>query len=189
MIVNIDTSYLKKIPSLTLGQLVFLNLVYDKSNKSQSSASFIRLISDKDIQDLIDKDLVSMEEKDTNKLYEVTDNFKQIVGDVEDPFKEFYNLYPALVLRPDGTKGYLRTNTNKCNMIYRHLVGNSAAMHHHLMECLQHEIDDKMMTNKMGYMKTMYRWLTNHEWEVAEEQMRDDIAEPETKETYGTELI
>ena len=186
--INIDTSYLKRIKDLSLGQLVFLNLVSDKSNNNQKDDSVIRLITDEEIQDLVNRNLLSRIQDDNKVIYEVTQTFKDTVGDTDDPFKQFYDLYPSMVLRPDGTKGFLRTNSNKCRLIYRQTIGKSSAMHRHIMDCLQHEIDYRMSTGSLGYMKTMYRWLTNREWEVSEEQMKDDVQSTNTKK-YGTELI
>lgn len=61
-------------------------------------------------------------------------------------------------------------------------------MHEHIMDCLEYEIDDKMRTGKMGYMKTMWKWLTQHEWETFEEQMKLDDYQPNTY-NYGTDVI
>lgn len=36
-------------------------------------------------------------------------------------------------------------------------------------------------------MKTMWRWLVDHQWEESEEEMQDNSKLEET--TYGTELI
>ena len=89
-------------------------------------------------------------------------------------------------MRPDGTKGFLRSNINKCRKEYNRTVGKSKAMHEHIMNCLRKEIDDKMMTGKLGYMKTMWKWITQHEWEAIEEQMYN---EPVTSDAYGTSCI
>lgn len=43
-----------------------------------------------------------------------------------------------------------------------------------------------MLTGKIGYMKTMWKWLTQHEWETYEEQMK--VEEPVISNSYGTEL-
>lgn len=37
-------------------------------------------------------------------------------------------------------------------------------------------------------MKTMWRWLQDHQWEEIEEEMLNEQQEQNT-ETYGTELI
>ena len=44
-----------------------------------------------------------------------------------------------------------------------------------------------MITGKIGYMKTMWKWLTQHEWEVKEEQMSYESETPVSYGEYGTE--
>lgn len=58
-------------------------------------------------------------------------------------------------------------------------------MHEHILSCLRYEIDDKLQTGKIGYMKTMWKWLTQHEWECYEEQ----INEQQNTELYGATVI
>ena len=74
-------------------------------------------------------------------------------------FDMFYDQFPVYVMRPDGTKGFLRANVNKCRKEYNRIVGKSKAMHEHIMDCLKYEIDERMRTGKIGYMKTMWKWL------------------------------
>ena len=94
------------------------------------------------------------------------------------------------VTRPDGTKGFLRANINKCRKEYNRIVGKSKAMHEHLIKCLQFEIDNKMLTGKLGYMKTMWKWLTQREWEVMEEMMQEeDNVSQQNIYGYGTRII
>lgn len=38
------------------------------------------------------------------------------------------------------------------------------------------------------YMKTMWRWLVDHQWEESEEEMQDQVNETK-QQSYGTELI
>ena len=42
-----------------------------------------------------------------------------------------------------------------------------------------------MMTGKLSYMKTMWKWLTQREWEVIEEQMQYNM---EGGYNYGYDL-
>ena len=111
---------------------------------------------------------------------------KSIKKDRESMFNEFYEVFPVYVTRPDGTKGFLRANINKCRKEYNRIIGKSKAMHNHIMACLRYEIDDKMRTGKIGYMKTMWKWLTQHEWEYYEEQMN---LEQQTANSYGTGIL
>lgn len=36
-------------------------------------------------------------------------------------FNEFYEVFPVYVTRPDGTKGFLRANINKCRKEYNRI--------------------------------------------------------------------
>ena len=63
-------------------------------------------------------------------------------------------------------------------------------MHEHLIKCLQFEIDNKMITGKIGYMKTMWKWLTQREWEVTEEEMQFSMEQDINNEVaYGANII
>lgn len=186
MILEIDTSLLKKIENLSINQLVFLSLVLDNNQKTiKDVAAIVSQVSDNEIQDLIDRDLIKRVEKANKIAYKETDNLISILTTEGQFFDQFKELYPIMVLRPDGTKGFLQGNTKKCRTLYNKIVKNNPVIHKHIMDCLQHEINTKMMTGKIGYMKTMWKWLTNSEWEIYEEQ----INEPLKEELYGTELI
>jgi hypothetical protein len=43
-----------------------------------------------------------------------------------------------------------------------------------------------MSTGKIGYMKTMWRWLVDHQWEEIEEELKDT---DKTVSAYGTDII
>ena len=108
---------------------------------------------------------------------------KEILGKKEDYFQLFYDTYPIYVVRPDGTKGFLRGNINKCRKEFNRIVGQSKTMAEHLLECLNYDIQEKTMYGKLGYFKTMWKWLVQHEWESIEEQMNYN-----STETYGTAI-
>lgn len=190
MILELDISLLDKIGDLSLGQLVFLNLVLnDNQTNHQNVSQLLSLVSETEIQDLIDRELLSIEINDSNKIYSKTDTLDQILGFKQTKFDEFYDLFPAIVQRPDGLRGYLRTNSSKCRKLYNQIIGGSIAKHEHIVGCLKTEITNKTLTGKLGYMKTMWRWLCNQEWEVTEEQMKDESNNIVTIETYGTTVL
>jgi hypothetical protein len=82
-------------------------------------------------------------------------------------------------------KAFLQGNSKKCRTLYNKIVKNDTILHNHIIQCLEKEVSDKLMSGKIGYMKTMWKWLTNSEWEIYEEQ----INEPIKDNLYGTELI
>ena len=188
MILELDTTLLDMFNELSINQLVFLTLVLNESqNKNQDIHSFLSRISENEIQGLIDNNLITVTTSGDNKIYKVTDKLTPYLEEDKTWFDEFYEVFPTYVERPDGTKGFLRTNINRCRNEYKKIVGKSKAMHEHIMKCLKFEIDNKMMTGKLGYFKTMWKWLIQHEWEVIEEQMQhEQSVEPINEISYGT---
>ena len=189
MILEIDTSVLDRIPNLSINQLVFLTLVLnDNQNNHQDILKLLSLVKTEDIQELIDRKLLSADETDNTIVYSKTEELKSLLKEDKSMFDEFYELFPIYVTRPDGTKGFLRSNVNKCRKEYNRIIGKSRAMHEHICNCLKFEVNDKMLTGKIGYMKTMWKWLTQHEWETCEEQMKLEVPIIDYN-LYGTNLF
>lgn len=189
MIVELDTKILDIPETINMNQLVFLSMVLDKNQKTynQDVHKLVSLISDDEIQYLIDQGLITSIERRGSIIYEPTDKLKSSLEPKKDFFDVFYDMYPIYVLRPDGSKSYLRANVNKCRHLYNTYVGKSSAMAEHINSCLRFEIEKKTATGKIGYMKTMWRWLVDHQWEETEEEMQDTVKQ--TQNAYGTELI
>lgn len=190
MILELDTS-LFNIGEISINQLVFLTLcTNDIKANNQDVHQFLSRISETEIQSLIDQDLIVSTTLDDKISYEPSQKLLDFLKPDKTWFDQFYELFPVYVTRPDGSKGFLRANLNKCRKEYNRLVGKSKAMHEHLMKCLQYEIDNKMITGKIGYMKTMWKWLTQREWEVTEEMMQEDNSTiTQNNYSYGTNII
>lgn len=188
MIIELDTKLLDIPEVTTMNQLVFLSMVLDKNQKpkNQDVHRLVSLISDDEISYLVQQNLITSIERDGFITYEATSKLKELTTQKSDYFDVFYERYPVYVLRPDGTKAYLRANVNKCRHLFNVTCGKSSAMAEHLINCLDFEISKKMKEGKISYMKTMWRWLVDHQWEESEEEMNDT---EQTVNTYGTELI
>ena len=188
MIIELNTKLLD-IPGLNSNQLIFLSLVLDKNQKTynQDVRKIVSLVSDEEISNLVSQGLITSIERGKSITYHATDALKDIVRPKQDYFDLFYEMYPIYVLRPDGTKNYLRANVNKCRHLFNVYVGQSEAMAQHLIQCLDFEMKKKTNEGKLSYMKTMWRWLVDHQWEESEEEMQDNSKIGES--TYGTELI
>lgn len=175
MIIELDTSLADKLSDISLCQLVFLTLVLNENqNNHQDVHSLLSRVREHEIQELIDKGLISATKTDTSITYTQTEALVALIGKQKDYFDELYELYPIYVYRTDGTKSFLRANVNKSRLQYNKIVGRSKATHEHIMRCLKYELAEKLRTNNMIYMKTMWKWLTNHEWEAFEEQMQEN---------------
>lgn len=189
MILELDTILLDKIENLTINQLVFLNLVLDGNQNSIKDVSkLVSLVSEAEIQDLIEKDYIIKSTEAGSVTYSPTDGLNKLIERKTEMFDEFYIAYPQIIIRPDGTKGFLRSNVKNCRKKYNTVIGKSRARHEHIMKCLNFQINDLTMTGRMGYMKTMWKWLTQCEWEALDEQMNESETS-KSKSAYGTTLI
>lgn len=189
MIIELDTKLLDLPEQLNMNQLVFLSMVLDKNQttKNQDVRQLVSLIGDDEISYLVQQNLIISIERDDFIVYEPAERLKSFLSNKKDYFDMFYDQYPVYVLRPDGAKSYLRANVNKCRHLFNSICGKSSAMAEHLINCLNFEINKKTREGKISYMKTMWRWLVDHQWEESEEEMNDTV---DTHiNTYGTELI
>ena len=186
MILEIDTSLLEKLEDPSIDQLVFLTIVSNDNIKvnNQDIQRLLSLVNEEEIRKLISQGLIIVTTKgDGNQVVEKTSKLDELFKEDKSMFDMFYDQFPVYVTRPDGTKGFLRSNINKCRKEYNRIVGKSKAMHKHIMNCLRFEVENKTLTGKLGYMKTMWKWLTQHEWETVEEQMKVEEQE------YGNDII
>ena len=188
MIIEVNTKILDIEKQINANQLLFLSIVLDKNQpKYQDVRKIVSLISDEEIQYLVNQGLITSIERGNSITYVATDEFKNKLMTDKSYFDLFYDIYPVYVLRPDGVKSYLRANVNKCRHFFNVTTGNSIAMKEHLINCLQYEINKKTREGKISYMKTMWRWLIDHQWEETEEEMADNSVN--NTNTYGTELL
>lgn len=188
MILEIDTSILDRIPTLSINQLVFLTLVLnDIKTINQDIQRLLSLVNEEEIQELEIQGLISIQYDRDTQVISKTEKLEELLKEDKAMFDMFYDQFPVYVMRPDGTKGFLRANVNKCRKEYNRIIGKSKAMHEHIMDCLKYEIDERMRTGKIGYMKTMWKWLTQHEWETIEEQMKVETPN-QNYYNYGTDI-
>lgn len=188
MIIEVNTKLLETGVQINSNQLLFLSIVLDKNQPNyQDVRPIVSLISDDEIQYLVNQGLITSIERGNSITYQATDKLKAALTTEKSYFDRFYDMYPVYVVRPDGSKSYLRANVNKCRNMFAVKVGGSSAMAEHILKCLEFEIDKKMREGKISYMMTMWNWLSRNQWEVSEEEMRD--TNNQVVQSYGTELI
>lgn len=188
MIIEVNTKILDLPEQINANQLLFLSIVLDRNQTNyQDVRKIVSLISDDEIQYLIDNHIITSIERDDSILYQPTDKLRNIVANKKDYFDLFYDMYPVYVIRADGSKSYLRANVNKCRHFFNSKCGRSSAMAEHLIKCLDYEVSKRMREGSLSYMMTMWNWLTRSQWEAIEEEMND--VELKTNSSYGTELI
>ena len=188
MIIEVNTKILDENPELNANQLLFLSIVLDKNQpKYQDVRKIVSLISDDEIQYLVDQHLLNSIGRADSVTYEPTDKLKEQIAPKKDYFDLFYDMYPVYVVRADGSKSYLRANVNKCRHFFNTKCGRSSAMAEHLIKCLDYEVSKRMREGSLSYMMTMWNWLTRSQWEAIEDEMNDNTKQ--SVNSYGTELI
>ena len=188
MTIEVKTDLLDVDQNIDLNQLIFLSMILDKNQKAnQDVRKIVSLISDDEISYLISQELITSTKTGNSITYLPTEKLTNLLEPSKAYFDLFYDMYPVYVIRPDGHKDYLRANVNKCRKLYNTYVGNSSSMAKHLNKCLEYELSTKLNEGKMSYMKTMWRWLVDHQWEAIEEEMADNNIVHTS--IYGTELI
>lgn len=187
MILELEIDFIKKL-NISLNQLILLSLINSGSKSNIKNASdVLNLIPSKEIEDLVNRNIVIINKDNDNVIYEISKEVEEMLEKQQASyFDEFYNTFPVYVLRPDGTKGYLKANVNKCRKEYNKIIGKSKAMHDHIMECLKFELQDKVTTGKMTYMQTMWKWLVQHGWEYYEDRVKEETIKTEA---YGTTVF
>lgn len=189
MIIDLNLKILGIDPKINLNQLVFLSMVLNKNQKynDQDVRKLVSLISDDEISYLIQNNHITSMERSGFTYYNPSKKLLEALEPEKNYFDLFYDTYPVYVTRPDGLKSFLRSNKNKCRKMYNDYVHDSADVAEHLQKCLNYQIQKLTMSGKLGYMKTMYKWLVEHEWEIIEEEMQ--YQQSKAEQSYGTELL
>ena len=111
MILEIDTSILDRISDLSMNQLVFLTLVLsDNQTINQDIQKLLSLVNEEEIQELESRKLITTKVVDDTTVIKKTKELEELLKEDKSMFDEFYDLFPVYVIRPDGTKGFLRAN-------------------------------------------------------------------------------
>lgn len=180
MIVTIDTERMFKL-GLTPDEFTLLQLI---QNKGLISAKRLvqrcpNTLTSSTLDKLVEKRLIhNTAPKGTVDVTRIMLR-NEFIGVVtkDDYFEELLLEYPGMVNRPDGTKDYLKTDLNKSRKLYSSLIKKDEVLHNKIMECLRFEIRERSRTNKLGYMKRLYKWLFSEEWKTWQALMGDSDVE------------
>jgi hypothetical protein len=177
MLLQVDVNYLLK-NRITVDQFLVAQLIYEKSY--ELLGAYLDLYTSEDLKKLI-LGLVKaglIENYNYEDQYELSKfiikpTFVKILAQ-GDFFDEFIQTYPTSVIRPDGTKDYLRTDLNRCRRIYNKITGNKYAIHLNILQCLQFELALRRKEGKLSYMKRLPKWLGSEEWKIYEQRIKDE---------------
>lgn len=189
MIVTIDVDKMFKL-GLTPDEYVLLQLI--QSRALVSARKLIQVtptLTSSTLEKLVEKRLIHNSnpkgEIDVSRIM-LRNNFVGVVAK-DDYFEELLSEFPGQILRPDGTKDWLKTDLNKCRKFYTQLVKKDETLHKQIMECLKLEVKERSRTNKLGYMKRLPKWLLSEEWKAWQQQLEESNIET-TELGYGLKL-
>jgi len=181
--------------NLTADQFLICVLIYEKKIKllekyfAKKEESYkIELISSLQKLDFITN--LNIEGKYDFNNFIVGTSFAKAMSK-GDYFDDLMKTFPVSVMRPDGSKDYLRTDLPRCRKKYASITHGTKMIHDHILKCLQYEVDLRNKEGRLGFMKRLPNWLASEEWKSYEQRMLDDSLSGETKEVgekYGTRL-
>jgi hypothetical protein len=181
MTIEVDIALLKKF-DISIESGIILHII--ANNIKITSRDFQYLIehsTENIIDNLIDRQLIV---KIAENNYVASDDVLNWFESRNSGFFDQLILnYPKAVTGPDGMNRFLLSNKEKCKKAYNKICKQSANIHEHIMECLKLELDERIATGKLGYMKTLWKWLTQREWECYEDITTDNSTQ------YGTTII
>lgn len=166
MIVTIDVEKMFKL-GITPDEYTLLQLIQNRALvTARKLLQKIPTLTTATLEKFVEKRLIH----NTNKPGEMDVSRIMLrntfIGEVkkDDLFEELLLEYPGKITRPDGTTDYLKVDLNKSRKLYGQLVKKDELLHKQIMECLKFEIRERTRTNKMSYMKRLYKWLITEEW-------------------------
>lgn len=179
MVIEINTDTLVEA-KVTANQFLLAQLIYE------DSWNIIKSIKELyDTQEDFDTLTSAGYLKSSRNAYIVTPKFVALVKG-QGMFEQLLALFPTSVLRPDGTKDYLRVGHERCKIRYNNIIKKSKARHDHIVKCLELEVNIRTQENKLGYMKRLANWLTAKEWEAWSPRL-EEASSPKTI-SYGEDL-
>ena len=177
MVIEINTDTLKKC-DLNANQFMLAQIIYEGHLGVLQSLLEKLPGLDSDLDILISKEFVRYQETGLN--YTVTSSF---IGEVrgEGKFEELLAAFPTSVIRPNGSRDYLRAGYARAKTRYNNLV-KSKPRHDLVMQCLSLELSTRKLENNLGYMKRLTNWVNTQEWESWEPKLGED---PVSTNTVG----
>jgi hypothetical protein len=191
MLINIDINELVK-NKLTADEFVLAELISEKNYEILNS--YLDLYSREEYMGILDslckKRMIEGYSDHTDvKDITVRSIFTKILTK-GDFFDELLQAFPSSVIRPDGTRDYLRTAPTKSRQKYSTITKNKLVIHEHILECLKYEIALRRKEGKLSYMQRIPNWLSTEGWKSYEDRLKDEGIDSlsNTDLGYGNQL-
>lgn len=191
MIIEVDTLNTEKNGISTLQYLIgylLLNREFEKIKEIKSEVGeeiLIKILTSLSKSRFI-ASLKSIKDLDYDNII-IRNKFRVLVDDIKDRdfFDELLEIYPKSVIRPDGTKDYLRSDLKRCRVKYRNITNNRLKKHNEILDALKFEVNIKTKEGTLKFMKRLPKWLMEEGWTLYQERMNDNSS---NINTYGTDI-
>lgn len=186
--IEIDINFLLK-HNITANQFLLFRLILDRAIGTINSLYTDISLLEIDIRNLINKRFIQYEYNGGNiNITEIIPKptfvnlYKNDIW-----FDEFLALFPTSVIRPDGSKDYLKTDLVRSRKAYDKLVGKNRSKHDLVIQSLALELQEKIRYGKMGLFKKLFNWITSEEY-LAFSQNIEQPSEQNMEVLYGQQL-
>jgi hypothetical protein len=185
MKIQFDSSIVDKLNLKTAEELLFFEILFCANGK-KIPKYLLDMININTITNLRERGLIDTELNQTG----INMNVPYVVrmdeyNEIDKQFKIFCELYPDMVIRPDGTKSYLQTSAKMCKVLYRKAAGENGENCELISDTLRREVFLLRNNGKMEYMRSMINWLKAEPW-LDPEQI--DLNDTKTS-SYGQTFI
>lgn len=196
MSVTLDTTWLQ-INNLQPNEYVLLSILYGETKNNANIYIKKSKIGNKLVAELVAKCLlVDTRNSDLEELsadiLSLTEKAKKLF-DSSDWFDEVLKAYPTYAIRTDGTKDYLKIDTNRCRKFYNKYVGKDRSKHDQILEALKTEITIREAENSTNFFFRLPKWLSSEYWMAYKDRTAEAAAieinkKKQTGGMYGTDI-
>lgn len=153
----IDFAKIKEYGLSERESIIVFTLIENKKVSINKMISIFKP-NEEDINNLIEKKVIK--DGSTIDNLSFTDSF---LGKNRDYFNEFLSEYPTVVVRPDGTKDYLKTSLSRCKLSYISKI-ITLEDHENAMKGLRNNIKSAVISDKMKFFKKLINYIRDEEW-------------------------
>jgi len=104
-------------------------------------------------------------------------------------FTEFYEIYPATILRMNGNEASLRLQKKLCKELYIDILKSNKFNHHKMLDIVKYYISQKKNNNSLQYLKTLKNYLRDEVYVDVHDHMELKNENNNKNINYGGKIV
>ena len=104
-------------------------------------------------------------------------------------FTEFYEAYPATVIRMNGNESSLRLQKKLCKELYIGVLKSNTFNHHKMLDIVTYYISQKTNNNSLQYLKTLKNYLRDEVYVDVNDHMSLKNENNNKNINYGGKIV